>query len=80
MGAYTKSDGTKIYTCAIITTNANPLMAEVHDRMPVILTEEARNCGSIRFNKRRRIACHIETVFRQFNGILSGFQNYQQPN
>ncbi|HON64382.1 MAG TPA: SOS response-associated peptidase [Bacilli bacterium] len=41
-GAYTKSDGTKIYTCAIITTNANPLMAEVHDRMPVILTEEAK--------------------------------------
>jgi putative SOS response-associated peptidase YedK len=37
--AYTKSDGTKLYTCAIITTRANSIMAPYHDRMPVIIDE-----------------------------------------
>jgi len=32
--------GNKTYTTTIITTKANSLMAEVHDRMPVILNEE----------------------------------------
>ncbi len=36
---YTKGDGTKLYTCAIITTQANNLMAPYHDRMPVIINE-----------------------------------------
>ena len=30
-----------IESCTIITTSANPLMAEIHDRMPVILPEPA---------------------------------------
>ncbi|UUZ94376.1 SOS response-associated peptidase [Paenibacillus sp. P25] len=34
-------DGTKLSTCTILTTEANPLVAEVHDRMPVILNGEA---------------------------------------
>ncbi len=34
-----KENGTKLYTCTIITTTANRLMADIHDRMPVILTE-----------------------------------------
>lgn len=41
-GLYTvflREDGTKVYTCAIITTKANSLMAGIHDRMPVILNE-----------------------------------------
>ncbi|MCI1857055.1 MAG: SOS response-associated peptidase [Sporolactobacillus sp.] len=33
-------DGKKRYTCTIITTDANELMAPVHDRMPVILNRE----------------------------------------
>ena len=36
---YTRNDGTKIHTCAIITTSANSLVSQVHDRMPVILDE-----------------------------------------
>jgi putative SOS response-associated peptidase YedK len=36
---YTKPDGTRLYTCAIITTQANNLMAPYHDRMPVIIPE-----------------------------------------
>ncbi|XFA99485.1 SOS response-associated peptidase [Candidatus Izemoplasma sp. B36] len=37
----TKDDGSKLYTCTIITTKANSLMEDIHDRMPVILSEEA---------------------------------------
>lgn len=34
---WTSSDGSEIHSCSILTCAANPLMAEVHDRMPVIL-------------------------------------------
>lgn len=37
---FTDKDGKKVFTTTIITTKANSLMAEIHDRMPVILTEE----------------------------------------
>lgn len=32
-----------IYTCTILTTEANELMAEIHNRMPVILTKETES-------------------------------------
>ena len=35
-----QGDGKNLYTCTIITTKANSLMQEIHDRMPVILSEE----------------------------------------
>ena len=34
---WTGADGTRIATCAIVTTAANPAMAAIHHRMPVIL-------------------------------------------
>jgi len=34
-------DGSEILSCTIITTNPNELMAEIHNRMPVILAPEA---------------------------------------
>ena len=37
---FSKPDGTKISTCTIITTKANAMMQDIHDRMPVILTED----------------------------------------
>lgn len=37
---YKKADGSLLHTVTIITTAANPLMKEIHDRMPVILTKE----------------------------------------
>lgn len=36
-------DGGKLHTCTIITTEPNPLVAEVHNRMPVILPREAES-------------------------------------
>ncbi len=36
---FTRLDGTKLHTTTIITTNANELMSEIHDRMPVILDD-----------------------------------------
>lgn len=39
--AWTGPDGRTIYTCSIITTEPNDLMADIHDRMPVILPREA---------------------------------------
>ncbi|MGM9988953.1 MAG: SOS response-associated peptidase [Bacillaceae bacterium] len=38
--AWKKPDGSLLYTCSIITTNPNPLMANIHDRMPVILKKD----------------------------------------
>ena len=37
---YTRPDGVKVHSCAIITTSANKLVGEIHDRMPVILNKE----------------------------------------
>jgi len=33
-------DGTVLDTCAIVTTEANPLLASIHDRMPVIIAPD----------------------------------------
>lgn len=35
--SYTKPDGTKLFTCTIITTDANEIIQPLHNRMPVIL-------------------------------------------
>ncbi|HBG32181.1 MAG TPA: hypothetical protein DEG42_00615 [Acholeplasmataceae bacterium] len=39
---YVKEDGSKLHTATIITTNANQLVKSIHDRMPVILTDETK--------------------------------------
>ncbi|MGZ5054957.1 MAG: SOS response-associated peptidase [Methylobacter sp.] len=38
-----KNDQETVYSCAIITTGANDIMAPIHDRMPVIIAPEDYN-------------------------------------
>jgi len=38
--AWLSPEGRKLYTCSIITTKANELMSQIHERMPVILPLE----------------------------------------
>ncbi|TVP86403.1 MAG: SOS response-associated peptidase [Acholeplasmataceae bacterium] len=40
--SYVTAEGEKKHTCAIITTKANEIVLPIHERMPVILAEEAR--------------------------------------
>ncbi|GIP61114.1 SOS response-associated peptidase [Paenibacillus woosongensis] len=40
---WTNKDGNKLATCTIITTEPNSLMADIHNRMPVILRKEEEN-------------------------------------
>lgn len=37
----TREDGSTLYTCTIITKKANTIMSDIHDRMPIILSEES---------------------------------------
>jgi putative SOS response-associated peptidase YedK len=36
----TSPNGQKLHTCTIITTRPNEVVADIHDRMPVILRQE----------------------------------------
>ena len=38
---WTSPEGREIKSCTIITTEANELLKQIHDRMPVILTRDA---------------------------------------
>jgi putative SOS response-associated peptidase YedK len=40
---WTAPDGQKLHTCTIITTRPNEVVADIHDRMPVILRQEDEN-------------------------------------
>jgi putative SOS response-associated peptidase YedK len=37
---FLQADGTKLFTCTIVTTAANALLSSLHERMPVILESE----------------------------------------
>ncbi|MFA5006843.1 MAG: SOS response-associated peptidase [Candidatus Izemoplasmatales bacterium] len=49
---WTRADGTKLHTCAIVTTAANELTRPVHERMPAILTREQEKIWLDRGNER----------------------------
>jgi len=40
--AWARPDGSKLFSCTILTTSANALVAPIHDRMPVILMADAQ--------------------------------------
>jgi putative SOS response-associated peptidase YedK len=59
---WTATDGRKISTCTIITTTPNELMADIHDRMPVILRLEDEK---IWLDKEQKVA-DLQELLRPF--------------
>jgi putative SOS response-associated peptidase YedK len=60
---WTAPDGGKISTCTIITTTPNELMADIHDRMPVILRREDEQ---IWLDKQQK-AADLQALLRPFS-------------
>jgi putative SOS response-associated peptidase YedK len=60
---YERPDGTKLHTATIITTSANTLISPIHDRMPVILTEDAKKAWLTSSLKDRDALEHLMTPF-----------------
>ncbi|AUD63145.1 hypothetical protein BK010_05920 [Tenericutes bacterium MO-XQ] len=53
-----QKDGQSIYSTAIITTQANELMQEIHDRMPIILDDDGVNKWlSNPFDEQTHLSC-----------------------
>jgi putative SOS response-associated peptidase YedK len=59
---WTAPDGRKVSTCTIITTTPNELMADIHDRMPVILRHEDEK---IWLGKEQKVA-DLKALLRPF--------------
>jgi putative SOS response-associated peptidase YedK len=36
---FIQEDGTPLHTCTILTTKANPLLSDIHDRMPIMMND-----------------------------------------
>ena len=53
--------GRELLTCAMITTEANEVVGEIHDRMPVILTEDA---WDLWLDPKVRDVAALETLLR----------------
>jgi putative SOS response-associated peptidase YedK len=61
--SWTSPDGQKIHSCTIITTRANELVRPIHDRMPVILGEEAADTW---LNRDVRDAALLQSLLQPF--------------
>ncbi len=56
---WTGPEGNKISTCTIITTTPNELMADIHDRMPVILPREDESVWLDRTNQDKDLLLNL---------------------
>jgi putative SOS response-associated peptidase YedK len=56
-------DGSLLLSCAIITTSPNPLVASIHDRMPVILSEDAY---SLWLDPEERLPTDLQPLLRPY--------------
>lgn len=61
---WTSPDGNKISTCTIITTEPNELMADIHDRMPVILSREDESTWLDRTNQDKDV---LQSLLRPYD-------------
>lgn len=61
---YIREDGTKLYTCTILTTKANKKISEIHDRMPVILDKQGLN-----------IWLNQESNYEEVKGLLEHYES-----
>ena len=52
-----KAEGKNVQSCAMVITEPNKLVAEVHDRMPVILERDQFDTGCVPTTCARRRPC-----------------------
>jgi putative SOS response-associated peptidase YedK len=64
MGSMEEPGGELVETCSIITTSANSLLSDIHDRMPVILRSEDHERW-------------LDPGFKQVDDILDLLKPYQ---
>lgn len=65
-------DGSKLFSCAIVTTAANELVSHLHERMPVILDSTQLNTWA---NPRVSSLNELKTMFRPLdNSILEMYE------
>ena len=60
---YETVDGENQHTFLILTTEPNELVSEVHDRMPVVLTQETEKKMAQQLQRRRRTTGNTQAIF-----------------
>ena len=64
---FTRDDDSKLFTFSIITTTANELMQDIHERMPVILNKDFQK---IWLNPKNKDPKHLKSLLLPFDSNL----------
>ena len=75
--SYINKEGKKIYSVAIVTTEANDQMKEIHDRMPVILSKDDEAFWLNRYIQDQN---NLQSLFKPYKGKLIIYPVSKQVN